>query len=86
MSESTTVPDQGSLVESFAKRITALENENRALLEEAETLKIEREEARAKALRVAYIKQEVPPRGGEAEEGERAIAEDAAFFSQLLWR
>lgn len=48
MSESTTVPDQGSLVESFAKRITALENENRALLEEAETLKIEREEARAK--------------------------------------
>jgi len=48
MSESTTVSDNDTIIESFAKRISALENENKALTEEMETLKVEREEARAK--------------------------------------
>ncbi|HOT07692.1 MAG: Proteasome-activating nucleotidase 1 [Methanosaeta sp. PtaB.Bin039] len=48
MSESTIAPDQDTILETINKRISALENENRALAEEAETLKIEREEARAK--------------------------------------
>lgn len=48
MSESSAMTDQESLIESFTKRIAALERENRALAEEAEALRMEREEARAK--------------------------------------
>jgi len=48
MSESTTVSEQGTIQESFLKRISALEIENKTLAEELETIKVEREEARAK--------------------------------------
>jgi proteasome regulatory subunit len=48
MSESTTVSEQDTIQESFLKRISALEIENKTLAEELETIKIEREEARAK--------------------------------------
>ena len=48
MSESTAVSGQDTIQESFAKRISALENENRDLAEELETTKVEREEVRAK--------------------------------------
>jgi proteasome regulatory subunit len=48
MSESTTAPDLETIQESLAKRIVALESENRTLSEEMESLKMEREEARAK--------------------------------------
>jgi len=48
MSESTAVSGQDTIQESFAKRITALESENKTLAEELETTKVEREEVRAK--------------------------------------
>jgi proteasome regulatory subunit len=48
MSESTAVSGQDTIQESFAKRVAALENENRDLAEELETTKVEREEVRAK--------------------------------------
>jgi len=48
MSESTAVSGQDTIQESFAKRVSALENENRDLAEELETTKVEREEVRAK--------------------------------------
>jgi proteasome regulatory subunit len=48
MSESTTVSGQDSIQESFAKRLSALETENRNLADELETVKVEREEVRAK--------------------------------------
>ena len=48
MSESTTVSDQGTIQESFAKRISALEMEIKNTSEELESTKIEREEIRAK--------------------------------------
>jgi proteasome regulatory subunit len=48
MSESTTVSDQGTIQESFAKRISALEMEIKNTAEELESTKIEREEIRAK--------------------------------------
>jgi len=48
MSESTTVSDQETIQESVSKRISALELENKSLAEELETIKVEREEARAK--------------------------------------
>jgi len=48
MSESTTVSDIDTIQESFAKRIAALEMETKSLEEELETVKVEREEARAK--------------------------------------
>ena len=48
MSESTTVSDQGTIQESFAKRISALEMEIKNTSEELETTRIEREEVRAK--------------------------------------
>jgi proteasome regulatory subunit len=48
MSESTTVSEQDTIQESFLKRISALELENKTLAEELETIKVEREEARAK--------------------------------------
>lgn len=48
MSESTTVSGQDTIQESFLKRITALEAENKNLADELETTKVEREEVRAK--------------------------------------
>lgn len=48
MSESTTVSDQGTIQESFAKRISSLETEIKNTSEELESTKIEREEIRAK--------------------------------------
>jgi len=48
MSESTTVSDQGTIQESFAKRISALEMEIKNTAEDLESTKIEREEIRAK--------------------------------------
>lgn len=48
MSESTTVSDQGTIQESFAKRISALEMEIKNTADELESTKIEREEIRAK--------------------------------------
>lgn len=48
MSESTTVSDQGTIQESFAKRISALEMEIKNTAEELESTKMEREEIRAK--------------------------------------
>ncbi len=48
MSESTTVSGQDTIQETFAKRISALEAENRNLSDELETTKVEREEVRAK--------------------------------------
>jgi proteasome regulatory subunit len=48
MSESTTAPSPETIQETFLKRITALESENKNLTEELETTKVEREEARAK--------------------------------------
>lgn len=48
MSESTAVSGQDTIQESFLKRITALEAENKNLSEELETTKVEREEVRAK--------------------------------------
>ena len=48
MSESTTVSDQGTIQESFAKRISALEMEIKNTAEDLESAKIEREEIRAK--------------------------------------
>jgi proteasome regulatory subunit len=48
MSESTTVSDQSTIQESFAKRISALEMEIKNTAEELESTKIEREEIRAK--------------------------------------
>lgn len=48
MSESTTVLGQDTIQETFAKRISALEVENKNLADELETTKVEREEVRAK--------------------------------------
>jgi proteasome regulatory subunit len=48
MSDSTAVPDQGTIQESFARRISALEMEIKSISEELETTKVEREEIRAK--------------------------------------
>jgi proteasome regulatory subunit len=48
MSESTTAPDQGTIQESFARRISTLEMEIKNISEELETTKVEREEIRAK--------------------------------------
>ena len=48
MSESTTVSDQSTIQESFAKRISALEMEIKNTAEELESTKMEREEIRAK--------------------------------------
>lgn len=48
MSESTAVSGQDTIQESFLKRITALEAENKNLADELETTKVEREEVRAK--------------------------------------
>lgn len=48
MTESTITPDQESIQELHSKRITALENENKHLSEEIETLRMEKEDTRAK--------------------------------------
>lgn len=48
MSESTAITGQDTLHESFLKRISALESENKLLADELETTKVEREEVRAK--------------------------------------
>ena len=48
MSESTTASGQETIQETFLKRISALEVENKNLLDELETTKVEREEVRAK--------------------------------------
>jgi proteasome regulatory subunit len=48
MSESTTASGQDTIQEIFAKRISALEAENKNLADELETTKVEREEVRAK--------------------------------------
>ncbi len=48
MTESTITPDQESIQELHLKRITALENENKRLSEEIETLRMEKEDTRAK--------------------------------------
>ncbi len=48
MSESTAIAGQDTIQESFLKRITALESENKNLADELETTKVEREEVRAK--------------------------------------
>ncbi len=48
MTESTIIPDQESVAELYLKRITALENETKTLNEEVETLRIEKEDTRAK--------------------------------------
>lgn len=48
MSESTAVSGQDTIQESFAKRIAALESENRSISDELETTRVEREEVRAK--------------------------------------
>ena len=48
MSESTSAQDQETIQEYIAKRISALETENKNLADELETTKVEREEVRAK--------------------------------------
>jgi proteasome regulatory subunit len=48
MSESTAIAGQDTIQESFLKRITSLESENKNLADELETTKVEREEVRAK--------------------------------------
>jgi proteasome regulatory subunit len=48
MSESTSAQDQETIQEYVAKRISALETENKSLADELETTKVEREEVRAK--------------------------------------
>jgi len=48
MSESTTAPSPETIQETFLKRISILESENKNLMEELETTKVEREEVRAK--------------------------------------
>jgi len=48
MTESTITSDQESVDELYLKRIAALENENKSLMEEIETTKIEKEDTRAK--------------------------------------
>jgi len=48
MSDSTTTQSSESIQETFSKRISALEIENKNLIEELETTKVEREEVRAK--------------------------------------
>lgn len=48
MSESTTITGQDTIQEIFTKRISALETENKSLVDELETTKVEREEIRAK--------------------------------------
>lgn len=48
MSESTTITGQDTIQEIFTKRISALETENKSLIDELETTKVEREEIRAK--------------------------------------
>jgi len=48
MSESTSAQDQGTIQEYVAKRVSALETENKSLADELETTKVEREEVRAK--------------------------------------
>jgi proteasome regulatory subunit len=50
MSESTTVSDQDTIQESFSKRIGVLERENKLLAEEIETVRLEKEETKAKLL------------------------------------
>jgi proteasome regulatory subunit len=48
MSESTIAPGTETIQETFLKRISSLEIENKNLLDELETTKVEREEVRAK--------------------------------------
>lgn len=48
MSESTAITGQDTIQEIFTKRISALETENKNLVDELETTKVEREEIRAK--------------------------------------
>ncbi|MDD1758036.1 MAG: AAA family ATPase, partial [Methanotrichaceae archaeon] len=48
MSESTTAPSPETIQETFLKRISILESENKNLMEELGTTKVEREEVRAK--------------------------------------
>ncbi|HNX39291.1 MAG TPA: proteasome-activating nucleotidase [Methanothrix sp.] len=48
MSETSAISGQETIQESFVKRITALESDNKNLAEELETTKMEREEVRAK--------------------------------------
>jgi len=48
MSETSAITGQETIPESFIKRITALESDNKHLVEELETTKMEREEVRAK--------------------------------------
>ncbi len=48
MSESTAISGQDTIQETFLKKISALELENKSLTEELETTKVEREEVRAK--------------------------------------
>jgi len=48
MSESSAISGQETIQESFLKRISALQSENKSLAEELETTRMEREEVRAK--------------------------------------
>ena len=48
MSETTAISGQETIQESFVKRITALQSDNKSLAEELETTRMEREEVRAK--------------------------------------
>ncbi len=48
MSETSAIPSQDTIYESYIKRIAALQSDNKSLAEELETTKMEREEVRAK--------------------------------------
>jgi proteasome regulatory subunit len=48
MSETSAIPGQETIHESYIKRIAALQSDNKSLAEELETTKMEREEVRAK--------------------------------------
>jgi len=48
MSETSAIPGQDSIQESYIKRIAALQSDNKSLTDELETTRMEREEVRAK--------------------------------------
>ena len=48
MSETSAIPGQDSIQESYIKRIAALQSDNKSLADELETTRMEREEVRAK--------------------------------------
>lgn len=56
MSESTITSDLESIQELYSKRITSLEDENKNLMEDVETLRLEKEETKAKLVEALVSK------------------------------